>query len=189
MSIEATDLALPGALLLKVKRHGDPRGSFSEVWSRRQFAACGIHSDFVQDNWSLSREVNTVRGLHYQAPPHAQDKLVRVTRGRITDVIVDIRKGSPTFGRFEAVDLSADDGLQIFVPSGFLHGFVTREPDTEVVYKCSNYYAPGFEGAVRFDDPDLAIAWGVEADDAILSEKDAKAPSFRELGSPFEWKG
>ena len=150
LDVQAT--ALPGVLILTPRRFGDARGFFSESWNRKRMAEQGIDMDFVQDNHSLSAEVGTVRGLHYQAPPHAQDKLVRCGRGRLFDVAVDIRVGSPTFGNWIGVELSADNGKQLLVPRGFLHGFVTREPDTEVIYKCSDYYAPDCEGAVRFDE-------------------------------------
>lgn len=181
-------LSLTGAMLLKPRRFTDARGIFAETWNRAAFAVCGVSCDFVQDNWSLSARPNTVRGLHFQAPPHAQDKLVRVARGSILDVIVDIRSGSPTFGSVEAVELSAANGWQLFVPRGFLHGFITREPDTEVTYKCSAYYSPQSEGVVRFDDPDLAIDWGVARSQVILSDKDDAAPAFRDFVTPFAWK-
>jgi dTDP-4-dehydrorhamnose 3,5-epimerase len=175
---------LPGVLLLEPARFGDARGFFAESWNRRVLAQQGIGIDFVQDNHSLSVAPGTVRGLHFQAPPHAQAKLVRCGRGRFFDVAVDIRRGSPTFGRWLGYELSFDNGLQLLIPEGFLHGFVTREPHTEIIYKCSDYFAPDFDGAVRFDDPDLAIDWGIEGE-AILSEKDRKAPLFRDFVSPF----
>ncbi|MFN3644833.1 MAG: dTDP-4-dehydrorhamnose 3,5-epimerase [Gemmobacter sp.] len=181
--IEAT--AIPDVRIVTPRRFGDDRGWFSETWSRRALAAQGIDVDFVQDNQSFSRPVGTLRGLHMQRPPHAQAKLVRVLRGRILDVAVDIRRASPTYGRWVAVELSAADGRQLFIPEGFLHGFVTREPETEVAYKCNAYYAPDCEGAVRWDDPDLAIDWGIAPGDAILSAKDAAAPAFRDLDTPF----
>jgi dTDP-4-dehydrorhamnose 3,5-epimerase len=149
----------------------------------------GFDIDFVQDNHSFSARAGTVRGLHFQSPPHAQAKLVRCGRGRLFDVAVDIRRGSPTFGRWFGVDLSFDNGRQILIPEGFLHGFVTREPDTEITYKCSDYYAPECDGAVRFDDPDLGIDWGLGGMAPVLSDKDAAAPAFANFVSPFEWKG
>ncbi|MFN6978836.1 MAG: dTDP-4-dehydrorhamnose 3,5-epimerase [Gemmobacter sp.] len=181
--IEAT--AIPDVRIVTPRRFGDDRGWFSETWSRRALAAQGIDVAFVQDNQSFSRPVHTLRGLHMQRPPHAQAKLVRVLRGRILDVAVDIRRASPTYGRWVAVELSAADGRQLFIPEGFLHGFVTREPETEVAYKCNAYYAPDCEGAVRWDDPDLAIDWGIAPGDAVLSAKDAAAPAFRDLDTPF----
>jgi dTDP-4-dehydrorhamnose 3,5-epimerase len=176
---------LDGVLILKPRRFVDDRGWFCETWNRSTLAAAGIVADFVQDNHSYSRAVGTVRGLHFQRPPQAQAKLVRVLRGAIRDVAVDIRRGSPTYGRWTTVDISAADGRQVFIPAGFLHGFVTREPDTEVAYKCTACYAPDHEGAVRWNDPDLAIDWGLPRGTAILSPKDAAAPAFRDLDSPF----
>ena len=183
MHIEET--ALPGVLILTPRRFGDERGFFSETWNRDTLAGHGITLDFVQDNHSLSRDRGTVRGLHYQAPPRAQDKLVRVTAGAVLDVAVDVRVGSPAFGQSVRVELSARDGRQLLVPKGFLHGFVTLEPDTEVLYKCTDTYAPDCDGAVAFDDPDLAIDWGVTRDTAILSAKDAAAPRLADWNSPF----
>lgn len=177
--------ALDGVMIVTPRRFGDDRGWFSETWSRRAFVAAGIGADFVQDNQSFSRPAGTVRGLHFQRPPQAQAKLVRVLRGAIRDVAVDIRRGSATFGRWVAVDLSAADGRQLFIPHGFLHGFATLEPETEVAYKCDAFYAPDCEGAVRWNDPDLAIDWGIDPATAVLSPKDAAAPAFRDLDSPF----
>jgi len=170
------------------RRFGDARGYFSEVYNRRAYAAAGIDVEFVQDNHSLSREVGVVRGLHCQAPPHAQAKLVRVGAGRVLDVAVDIRRGSPTFGRWTAVELSAQAGNQVFIPAGFLHGFAVLEPDSVLLYKCSDYYAPDAERAVRFDDPDLAIDWGLAADAVILSDKDAAAPRLGDFETPFVYE-
>lgn len=184
--IETT--ALAGVLIITPKRFGDARGFFSESWNRRTLEAHGIAIDFVQDNHSLSARAGTVRGLHFQAPPHAQDKLVRCGRGRLLDVVVDIRKGSPTYGQWLGVELSAENGKQLLVPKGFLHGFVTREPDTEILYKCSDYYAPDCEGAVCFADDQLGIDWGIEPADAIVSEKDHAATSFAEFVSPFSYE-
>jgi len=186
MQVEKTEL--DGVLILTPVRHGDARGFFSESWNRRRMAQNGIEIDFVQDNHSFSSRVGTVRGLHFQAPPHAQAKLVRCGRGRLFDVAVDIRKGSPTFGRWVGVELSFDNGRQLLVPEGFLHGFVTLEPDTEVIYKCSDYYAPDCDGAVRFDDPDIGVDWGIAPDQVVLSEKDRAAPLLREFDSPFSWQ-
>lgn len=185
MQIEPT--RLPGVLILTPVRHGDARGFFSESWNRATLAARGIQIDFVQDNHSLSAQAGTVRGLHYQTPPHAQAKLVRCGRGALFDVAVDIRRGSPTYGQWVGVDLSFDNGRQLLIPAGFAHGFVTREADTEIVYKCSDVYAPDCDAALQWDDPDLGIDWGVTRADAMLSPKDAAAPSFATLNSPFEW--
>jgi len=184
--LKVTQTKLPGVLLIEPRRFGDERGFFSESWSRKTFSAHGIDTDFVQDNHSVSAAVNTVRGLHFQSPPHAQAKLVRCGRGRLFDVAVDIRKGSPTFGQWVGYELSFANGQQLLIPEGFLHGFSTREPDTEIIYKCSDYYAPECDGAVRFDDPDLAIDWGL-SDDAILSDKDANAPLMAQFDSPFTY--
>lgn len=170
-------------------RHGDARGFFSETWSRRDLAAAGIDVDFCQDNHSLSAERHTLRGLHYQAPPHAQDKLIRVIAGTILDVAVDIRKGSPTYAKWVAVPLSAEASNQLFVPKGFLHGFLTLTPDVQVAYKCSDYYAPECDGGIRWDDPTIGIDWGVAADEVILSGKDAAAPFLADFDSPFVFEG
>ncbi len=187
MQIDRTDL--PGVLVLTPRRFSDARGWFCEVWNREVLAAAGINQDFSQDNHSFSREVGTVRGLHFQAPPDAQAKLVRCGRGRIFDVAVDIRAGSPTYGQWTGVELSADDGRQLLIPEGFLHGFITREPDTEVLYKCSSVYAPASDGAVRFDDPDIGIDWGMPAGRAVLSDKDRAAPLLRDIATPFRYEG
>ena len=149
-------------------------------------AALGVKIDFVQDNHSMSAAVGTLRGLHYQSPPHAQDKLVRCTRGAIFDVAVDFRRGSPTYRRWVGVELTPENRQQLLVPKGFLHGFVTRLPDTEVQYKCSDVYAPDCDGAVRWDDPTIGIDWGLSGA-PVLSGKDAAAPLFADVTSPFEW--
>ena len=183
MKVEPT--AIPDVLLLTPRRFGDDRGYFSEVWNRQTLRQHGIDVDFVQDNHSLSRPVGTVRGLHFQSPPHAQDKLVRCGAGVIFDVAVDVRRGSPTYGQWVGVELSAENGRQLFIPKGFLHGFVTRTPNAELLYKCSDVYAPACDGAVRFDDPDLGIDWGIDPATAVLSDKDARAQSFAAFQSPF----
>lgn len=182
MKIEDTPLA--GVKILTPKRFGDSRGFFSESWNRRALADHGLDLDFVQDNHSVSAQIGTVRGLHCQNPPHAQAKLVRCGRGRLFDVVVDIRCGSPTFGGWFGVDLDFEGGRQILIPPGFLHGFATRAPDTEIIYKCTDYYVPAAEAAVRFDDPDIGINWGMPGA-AVLSPKDAAAQSFAEFESPF----
>ena len=183
--MDITPTEIPGVLIIRPPRFADGRGFFSESWNRRRMAETGLDMDFVQDNQSLSAEARTVRGLHYQAPPHAQAKLVRCGRGVLFDVAVDARRGSPTFGKWMGVELSAENGLQLLVPEGCLHGFVTRVPDTEICYKCSDFYAPETEGAIRFDDLDLGIDWGVDAAHVVLSEKDAKAGSWAAFDSPF----
>lgn len=181
--IQMTDL--DGVVIVTPRRFADNRGAFAETYNRDTLAALGIHTTFVQDNQSWSREAGTVRGLHYQAPPHAQAKLVRVVAGEIWDVAVDVRRGSPTYGQWTGATLSATNGAQLLVPAGFLHGFVTRVPDTVVAYKCSDTYAPGCEGSIRFDDPDLGIDWGLAGAEAVLSDKDAAAPSFAAFDTPF----
>ncbi|WP_168174477.1 dTDP-4-dehydrorhamnose 3,5-epimerase [Thioclava sp. F1Mire-8] len=188
MQAEATPLS--GVLVITPKRFGDHRGFFSESYSAKRFAEAGIEIDFVQDNHSVSQAVGTVRGLHFQAPPHAQAKLVRCGRGRLWDVAVDIRKGSPTYGQWFGTELSFENGKQLLIPAGFAHGFVTLEPGTEIVYKCSDYYAPECEGAIRWDDPDLGIDWPLSAGiEPVLSGKDAEAPLSSALNSPFTWEG
>ncbi|MBZ8117573.1 dTDP-4-dehydrorhamnose 3,5-epimerase [Roseovarius sp. LXJ103] len=187
MQIEKT--ALEGVLILTPQRHGDARGFFSESWNRARMQAAGIETDFVQDNHSLSEASGTVRGLHFQTPPHAQVKLVRCGRGALWDVVVDIRRGSPTYGHWTGCDLSFENGRQLLVPAGFAHGFVTRAPGTEIVYKCSDYYAPDCDRALAFDDPNLGIDWGVGRAEAQLSAKDAAAPGFAGLDSPFVYEG
>jgi len=183
MQIEQT--ALPGVLILTPRRFQDSRGYFAETYNRRRLAEAGLDYDFVQDNHSYSAEQGTVRGLHYQAPPAAQTKLVRVARGAVLDVAVDVRRGSPSYGRWVAVELSARNGAQLLIPRGFLHGFLTLAPETEVLYKVDAHYAPATEGAVRFDDPDLAIDWGRDPATLTLSDKDAAAGSFADFDSPF----
>jgi dTDP-4-dehydrorhamnose 3,5-epimerase len=184
--VKITKTELSGLLVLEPARFGDDRGFFSESWNRKTLAQHGIEIDFVQDNHSMSAAKNTVRGLHFQSPPDAQAKLVRCGRGALFDVAVDIRKGSPTYGRWFGIELSFDNGKQLFVPTGFLHGFVTRAPDTEIIYKCSDYYSPTADGAVRFDDPEIGIDWGLNGP-AVLSEKDAAAPLLSQLDNPFVW--
>ncbi|MEM8822487.1 MAG: dTDP-4-dehydrorhamnose 3,5-epimerase [Pseudomonadota bacterium] len=186
MQIEPT--AIPGVVIITPARFGDHRGFFSESWSRPALAKHGIDVDFVQDNHSLSSQAGTVRGLHFQAPPHAQVKLVRCGRGAFFDVAVDIRRGSPTFGKWVGVELTQNNGRQLLIPAGFLHGFVTRAPDTEIVYKCSDIYAPDSEGALRFDDPDLGIDWGL-TEGPIVSDKDATAQSWSDFRTPFSYEG
>lgn len=181
--------ALPGVLRLTPHRFGDGRGHFSETWNADRMRGLGLDLAFQQDNQSYSAEAGTIRGLHFQAPPHAQTKLIRVTAGAVRDVAVDIRIGSPSYGRWVTENLSAENGAQLLVPAGFLHGFVTLKPDTVVVYKVDARYAPECEGAVHFNDPDLAVDWGLPADLAVLSDKDAIAPSFAALQSPFHYLG
>jgi dTDP-4-dehydrorhamnose 3,5-epimerase len=188
--VQITATKLSGVMMLTPARFGDARGFFSESWNRKTLAAQGITLDFVQDNHSLSAQIGTIRGLHFQSPPHAQAKLVRCGRGCLFDVAVDIRRGSPTYGQWIGVELSDQNGRQLLIPAGFLHGFITRAPDMEIVYKCTDYYAPACDGAVRFDDPDIGIDWGLPAGVApVLSDKDATAPLLRDLDSPFVFEG
>jgi len=181
--------AIEAVKLIEPIRFGDARGFFSQTWSRKEFRAAGLDLDFVQDNHSLSAQAGTLRGLHFQSPPFAQDKLVRVTRGRILDVAVDIRRGSPTYGRHVAVELSAQNWLQLLIPAGFAHGFCTLEPDTEVLYKVSADYAPQHDFGIAFDDPDLNIVWPFDKGDMILSDKDRRHPGLRDLPVFFESGG
>lgn len=170
---------LDGVVLVTPRRFGDARGFFAETYNAARFAEAGIETVFVQDNHSVSEQPGTIRGLHWQAPPSAQAKLVRCGRGRLFDVAVDIRDGSPTFGQWFGAELSAENGRQLFIPAGFAHGFLTLEPGTEIVYKCSDFYAPETEGALRWDDPTVAIDWPLGDLDPILSDKDAAAGALR----------
>lgn len=182
MDIETTPI--DGLLIITPKRHGDTRGYFSETWNARSLLDRGHDWSFVQDNQSLSAEKGTLRGLHYQAPPHAQAKLVRCGKGTVWDVAVDARKASPTFGQWFGVELSAENGRQIYVPEGFLHGFSTLTPDAELLYKCSDYYNGAADGAVHYASAGLGIDWRLEGE-PVLSDKDAAAPDFAEWASPF----
>jgi dTDP-4-dehydrorhamnose 3,5-epimerase len=183
-SIEARPLALPELVELVPPRFTDERGFFSEVWSERSLADLGIAASFVQDNVSLSRRKGTVRGLHFQTPPAAQAKLVRVTRGAVFDVGVDIRHSSPTFGHWAGVVLSAELWNQLYIPEGFAHGFVTLEDETEVSYKVSGHYSPEHDRAIRFDDAAIAIDWPIDCE-PLLSAKDAAAPSLSAIETGF----
>ncbi|WP_299395335.1 dTDP-4-dehydrorhamnose 3,5-epimerase [Pelagibius sp.] len=185
--MDVTSLAIPAVRLIKAVKHGDHRGFFSETYSKRDLAAAGIEADFVQDNQSLSAAVGTVRGLHFQVPPCAQAKLLRVVRGAVFDVAVDLRRGSPSYGRHVAVTVSAADWNQIFIPVGFAHGFCTVEPDTEVIYKVSDYYAPEAERGLLWNDPELGIDWPVAAAEAVLSPRDGQWPPLRELSGFFDY--
>jgi len=176
-------------LLLTVRRFEDNRGWFSESYHQAKWANAGIDETFIQDNHSLSRPVGTIRGLHFQAPPHAQAKLIRCIRGAIWDVAVDIRHGSPTYGQWQAAELSAENGHQLYIPAGFAHGFVTLQPDSEVAYKASALYAPENEGGLRWDDPALGINWPLPSSGAIVSDKDAVLPRLADLESPFAYEG
>jgi dTDP-4-dehydrorhamnose 3,5-epimerase len=183
---EVRRLELPDVLEIRPHRHEDARGFFSEVWRASDMAEHGLPTGFVQDNHSFSVERGVLRGLHYQLPPFAQDKLVRVARGSVYDVAVDIRPGSATFGRWVGLHLSAEKWNQIFVPKGFAHGFVTLEPNTEVLYKVTAPYAREHDRSLYFGDPELAIEWPVPADELRLSEKDRHAPRLAEI-EPIDW--
>lgn len=183
--MKVTPQAIPEVLLIEPRRFGDARGFVSEVWKRSALASAGLDVDFVQDNHSFSAAAGVVRGLHFQRPPMAQGKLVRVVRGRIMDVAVDIREGSPTYGRHVAVELSAGNWAQLWVPRGFAHGFMTLEPETEVLYKVDQEYAPAHDGGIAWNDPALGIVWPVPPDGAIVSEKDARASRLAEAGVIF----
>ncbi len=176
---------IPEVRILVPKKLGDERGFFSEIYSRRLLRDAGIDVEFVQDNHSLSAAKGVVRGLHYQVAPMAQDKLVRVVRGAVLDVAVDARRSSPTFGRHVSAVISAENWRQIFVPAGFAHGFVTLEPNTEVIYKVTRYYSPAHERGIRWNDPQLGIEWGVAPEQAILSKRDAEQPFFRDATDLF----
>ncbi|CAH1651667.1 dTDP-4-dehydrorhamnose 3,5-epimerase [Hyphomicrobiales bacterium] len=184
-NVEAVPLALDGVLLVRTRRFGDRRGFFTEAYNRAEFVAVGIDSVFVQDNQSFSAPRGTIRGLHFQSPPHAQAKLVRVLRGAILDVVVDIRRHSPTFGRHLAVELDHAEGQQLFVPEGFAHGFCTLTPDTEVFYKVTDIYAPQCDRGIAWNDPALGIDWPVDAADASLSDKDRHQPLLSETEFVF----
>ncbi|MEQ3745124.1 MAG: dTDP-4-dehydrorhamnose 3,5-epimerase [Henriciella sp.] len=185
MALEIERLNLSEVMIIRPKKFGDERGFFSEVWNAEAFAEVGLDMSFVQDNHSYSAVEGTVRGLHYQIPPFAQDKLLRCTRGRILDVVVDIRTGSPNFGKWVSTEISADNWAQIYVPKGFAHGFITLTPDCEVQYKVTAPYSPAHEMSIAWNDPDLAIEWGVESDGVTLSEKDAQAPLLRNVETGF----
>ena len=184
-NVEARGFAIEGPMLISVRRFADARGAFTETYNARDFAAVGIRDTFVQDNQSVSTHVGTLRGLHFQTPPHPQGKLVRVLRGRILDVAVDLRSTSPTFGRHVAAELSSENGLMLWVPVGFAHGFVTREPDTEVAYKVTGLYSLECDSGLAWDDPVLGIDWGMDAASATLSDKDRRWSGLADLGKGF----
>lgn len=185
MPLQVEPLAIADVKLVLPVRMTDERGYFSETYNRDRFQEQGLNAEFVQDNHSQSTRAFTVRGLHFQAPPFAQAKLVRVVRGAIVDVAVDIRQTSPSFGRWVKATLSAENGHQLFVPRGFLHGFVTLVPNTEVVYKVDAGYSPESEGAVAWNDPVLSIDWGFDHSQVVISPKDARAQSFAGFITPF----
>lgn len=187
MSPGVESLAIPEVRIIRPERHGDARGFFSETWSRRALAGAGIDIDFVQDNHAFSAEAGTVRGLHFQTPPFAQAKLVRVVRGAILDVAVDIRAGSPTYGRHVTAVISAENWDQILVPAGFAHGLATLEPGTEVLYKVSAPYSADHDEGLLWNDPALGIDWRLDEAEAIVSDKDRRQPALADLPAWFHY--
>lgn len=187
--VHVTPLDLPGLLLLEPRRFNDARGYFSETYRAEWLAAAGFRGDFVQDNMSASANRGTVRGFHFQTPPAAHDKLIRVTRGGILDAVVDLRRGSPAYGRSFAAELTAENGRQLLIPKGFGHALCTLEDDTHVAYKLTGYYAPKAEGGLLWSDPALGIKWPVGVEEAIVSEKDLVLPRLADFDSPFEFEG
>jgi len=183
--MQILETSFPEVKLLIPAKHADERGFFSETYSRRTLAKAGITLDFVQDNQAFSERRGTIRGLHFQIPPFAQDKVVRVIRGSIFDVVVDVRRSSPTFGRFEAFLLTADDWKQLLIPAGFAHGMCTLEAGTEIMYKVTNFYSPAHDKGVRWDDPDIGISWPVPAEEVLISPKDSSLPPLSSLPSYF----
>jgi dTDP-4-dehydrorhamnose 3,5-epimerase len=174
--LKVRTLGLEGVLEIVPKRHGDARGYFCETWNAERFAQAGIDLAFVQDNHSYSAAAGVLRGLHYQLPPRAQAKLLRVVRGTVFDVVVDIRRSSPTFGQWSSLEISAEKGNQILVPKGYAHGFVTLVPDTEILYKVTDTYSPEHDRSIRFDDPAIGIGWPALPGGFQLSDKDRNAP-------------
>ena len=187
--MDKRNLDLPGLVMLRPRRFSDSRGYFAEIYNERTFAAIGISAKFVQDNQSFSAKLGTIRGLHFQLPPAAQAKLVRVLQGRVYDVAVDLRVGSPTYGRWVGETLTAEGGEQMFVPRGFAHAFCTLEPDTVVAYKVDDFYAPASDSGLIWNDPVLAIKWPVAPNEVVLSDKDHKLGGFASFVSPFRYEG
>ena len=183
--MEVIAMAIPDVKLIRPVRHGDARGYFSEVYNRRTFSAAGLDLDFIQDNQSLSAPVGTLRGLHFQSPPVAQTKLIRVLKGAIFDVAVDLRRGSPWYGKHVTIELRAGTADQFLVPKGFAHGFVTIEPDTEAFYKVDAYYSAAHDHGLLWNDPDLGITWPARLGEITLSSKDRAQPRWRDFVSPF----
>jgi dTDP-4-dehydrorhamnose 3,5-epimerase len=178
-------LSIPDVILIRVRKFRDSRGHFLETFRKSDFADFGVGCDFVQDNQAFSAQPGTTRGLHFQVPPHAQAKLVRVLHGSVYDAVVDLRHGSPTYGKWCGAKLTADGGEQIFVPRGFAHGYCTLEPDTVVAYKVDAYYAPHSEAGLAWNDPEIGIDWTVPESSVLVSEKDKEWPSLRSFGTPF----
>jgi dTDP-4-dehydrorhamnose 3,5-epimerase len=183
--LEVRQLGLDGVFEIRPQQFTDERGFFSEIWNKARWRDAGIDVDFVQDNHSLSKQRGVLRGLHYQTPPMAQAKLVRVTRGAVFDVAVDVRNGSPTFGQWTSVVISRAEWNQLFIPAGFAHGFVTLEPDTEVQYKVSAPYSAEHDRAIRFDDPGIGIEWPISQNELVLSVRDRSAPLLADVDTGF----
>jgi dTDP-4-dehydrorhamnose 3,5-epimerase len=175
--------------LIETRRFADSRGWFSETYAESKWATMGVATRFVQDNQSFSTSAGTIRGIHYQASPHVQEKLVRCVRGSIIDYAIDLRRGSPTYGQYAFAELSGDNGRQLFVPAGFGHAFVTLEPNTEVAYKVSDVYAADCDGGVAWDCPDIGIAWPLPSSGPVLSDKDKLLPTLANFDSPFAYDG
>jgi len=175
--------------LVVPKRHLDDRGWFSEIFNQKRFRDIGITCHFVQDNQSSSKQSGTLRGLHFQLPPVAQAKLIIVVKGRILDVVVDMRRGSPTFGKHVSTELSSETGRQLYIPIGFAHGFLTLQNDVVVMYKASDYYTPSHESGIRWNDPDIAFPWPLKDANLIISDKDRRLPLLKEFASPFAYDG
>lgn len=186
MIVEEAQIA--GLIVVIPRRFQDERGFFAETYSARTYAELGITANFVQDNHSVSSRAGTIRGLHFQTPPHPQAKLVRCGRGAIFDVAVDLRKGSPTYGHWVGAELSAANGRQLFIPAGCAHGFATLLPDSEIIYKCTDFYAPQTEGALRWNDPEIGIEWPIDGQ-PLVNQKDAEAIFLNGFDSPFAWEG
>ncbi len=187
--MEVTATEIPEIKILQPKKFGDERGFFSETWNAATMADAGLDIAFVQDNHAFSRDVGTVRGLHYQLDPKAQGKLVRVVCGAVLDVAVDIRQGSSTFGEFVAVELSAENWRQLWVPSGFAHGYCTLQPHTELVYKVTEFYSPEHDCGILWNDPAIGIDWPIEHEEAILSVKDKVMPLLDDQHRLFDYEG
>jgi dTDP-4-dehydrorhamnose 3,5-epimerase len=185
MRLDVSPLAIPNVKIIRPRQFDDARGFFSETYNSKTFSEAGVDHDFVQDNHSFTRLVGTIRGVHYQAHPFAQVKLVRVVAGRIFDVAVDLRRASPTFGKWVSVEISADAWNQVLIPIGFAHAFCTLEPDTEVIYKVTNYYSADHDLGIRWDDPDLNIAWPIPEHQVHISAKDGAHPFFRDIVDLF----
>jgi dTDP-4-dehydrorhamnose 3,5-epimerase len=188
--MKITETELPGVLIIDPDVFGDHRGYFMETYSKEKYEKAGIHADFVQDNMSFSAQEGTLRGLHWQNPPYAQSKLVSCTKGRVIDVAVDIRKGSPTYGKWTSVELSGENKRQFFIPRGFAHGFLTLTPDVEFRYKVDSPYNKASEGGMRYDDPTVGVEWGslLEGLEPVLSDKDKHGPALEESDNQFIYK-